>query len=172
MRKSFVLLLGIIFALGGVGCRKANDAERDREAIRVAIEKYLSGRSSLNREAMEMKIGQVTIEGNTAQAQVEFQAKGPAAAGFTMQMQYQLERQEGGWVVRSSRAAGDGSMPSQGGATVPPAAGTSDAMPAGHPPVGSVPSPGGAAGASQLPAGHPPIREASKTPAKKTPPKK
>jgi len=172
MRKSFVLLLGIIFALGGVGCKKANDAERDREAIRVAIEKYLSGRSSLNREAMEMKIGQVTIEGNTAQAQVEFQAKRPAAAGFTMQMQYQLERQEGGWVVRSSRAAGDGSMPSQGGATVPPAAGTSDAMPAGHPPVGSVPSPGGAAGASQLPAGHPPIGESSKTLVKKTPPKK
>ena len=172
MRKAFVLLLVVVPFFLGSGCKKAGQGDRDREAIRAAIEKHLSERSDLNRSAMDVKIGQVSIEGNTAQAQVEFQAKRPAAAGFTMQMQYQLERQEGGWVVRSSRAAGDGSMPSQGGATVPPAAGTSDAMPAGHPPVGSVPSPGGAAGASQLPAGHPPIGESSKTLVKKTPPKK
>ncbi len=170
MRKAPALILTLVFALCGTACRKAGTAERDHEAIRVAIEKYLSERSNLNRQAMEMKIGRITIEGNTAQAPVEFQARGAAAAGFTMQMQYQLERQEGGWVVKTSRAAGDGAVRSQG-ATPPSSAGPPGEMPAGHPPVGSQPMAPGTSGGSSLPAGHPPIGTAD-APAKKAPPAK
>ena len=134
MRKAFVLLLVAIPFFLGAGCKKADLGDRDREAIRAAIEKHLTERSNLNRSAMDVKIGQVSIEGNTAQAQVEFQAKGNAAAGFTMQMNYQLERQGDVWVVRSSRATGDNPAHPQGGA-MPPASAPSDSLPAGHPPI-------------------------------------
>jgi len=168
MRTAFVLLLGVTLGLGSVACKKANNAERDREAIRVAIEKYLSERSNLNRAAMDVKIGQVTMEGNTAQAQVEFQAKGSEVGGFTMQMEYQLERQGEGWVVRSSRARGEGPSHPAGGTPMPPTAGPSEALPPGHAPVGNEPATRGTPSGSSLPAGHPPIGQTN-TPAKKTP---
>ena len=172
MRKPFVLLLLVVLPLLGVGCKKANRADLDREAIRAAIEKHLSERSDLNRSAMDVKIGQVSIEGNTAQAQVEFQVKGAAAAGFTMQMSYQLERQGDGWVVRSSRTGGDNPAHPQAGGAMPPTSGPSDSLPAGHPSVGGTPPAGDASGsapAGKLPSGHPPISDAANMPAKKTP---
>lgn len=168
MRRPLVLLVVFALVLGGAGCKKANDAERDREAIRVAIEKYLSERSDLNRSAMDVKIGQVKIEGNTAQAQVEFQAKG-AAAGFAMQMDYALERQGDGWVVRSSKASGTNPMHPQAGAPIPSSSEPSDPLPADHPAVGSTPAPADSIGAGKLPAGHPPIGDTPHVPAKKAP---
>jgi len=172
MRKAFVLLLVVVPFFLGSGCKKAGQGDRDREAIRAAIEKHLSERSDLNRSAMDVKIGQVSIEGNTAQAQVEFQAKGNAAAGFTMQMNYQLERQGNVWVVRGSRAGGDNPMHPPGGAAMPPTPSPSDSVPAGHLAVGGAAPAGdstGAAGNGKLPAGHPPIGDAAKMPAKKSP---
>ena len=135
-----LLTFGLILALLtlAAGCKK-DQASRDQQAIRAAMQKYLAERGTLNLDAMEMDVKQATVTGDTAEAQVEFRAK---QGGAGMQMSYKLQRQGDHWVVTGSQATGMGMA---------------------HPPLGqATPStpPSG-----QLPAGHPPITEPGKAPA-------
>ncbi len=135
--KNKLILIGalILFFLPAAGCSKA---QQDDKAIRSALEKHLAERGNLNMAAMDMNIKQVKVEGNRAEAQVEFRVK---QGGASMEMAYTLERQGEAWVVR-------GAMPAGGGMAHPPTG-------AGMPP----------SGAGDLPAGHPPAAEQGKAPA-------
>lgn len=117
---------------------RAPQADQEKQALpaaaglRAALEKYLSGRSGLDLAAMDIEIKQVTTQGNTAEAQVEFRTK---TGKGSMQMTYLFERQGNMWVVKGSRpprragAAGMGSA-TGGSETVQPGQ-----LPPGHPPL-------------------------------------
>lgn len=153
----------ICFAFGFLslfaGCKKQ---ESDSDAIRSGINQHLASLKTLNLGAMDMNITNVSIQGNQAQAQVEFKPKTGAPQGAGMQVAYSLEKQNGVWVVQNSQPSG--------GSIQHPGPGENPHMNAGAAPSGSAPSsgsmpnfrdlvPGGASGDSKaLPPGHPPVQ--------------
>lgn len=154
-----LFLAGVALALVCAGgCNKNPATNPDETAIRAALQKYLASRPGLKVSAMDTNVKQVTVTGNTAQARVEFKARG---SGAGMEMTYNLERQNGAWVVKTSQNTGGLTHPpiDQGA----PPAGDPDALPLNHP---QVTTPGQTGDA--LPPGHSPISE----PNKSTPPPK
>jgi hypothetical protein len=142
---TFVGLL-VLFA----GCKKQ---EGDADAIRSGINQHLASLKTLNLGAMDMNITNVSVQGNQAQAQVEFKPKSGGPPGAGMQVSYSLQKQNGAWVVQTTQPAG-GSIEHPGpgenphaGATSPtegsmpnfrdlvPGGGTSNSLPPGHPQI-------------------------------------
>ncbi len=135
MRKRTLVAVVSALLLFAMGCGKTDSAARDQQAIRAAIQNYLAKRPGLNLSSMDTDVKNISIQQNTATAQVEFRSK---QGGTTMQMTYALERQGDAWVVRSGSASGDAMGHPPPGTSAPPA-GMGD-LPPGHPPVGSEPA--------------------------------
>jgi hypothetical protein len=152
--RSIVLSLSLVILLAG--CKKS--AASPESEIRIAIEAHLAHKGTLNLQAFDTVVKQVTMQGDRAQAQVEFHVKnGPGM----MQLTYALERSGGNWaVVESNPVGADFSHPSldpsQSPATAAPSgsnsilsealrnfkSGTNHAspnVPPGHPPVDAAP---------------------------------
>jgi hypothetical protein len=144
----FLTIIGLLAFFAG--CKKQ---ESDADAIPSGINLHLASLKTLNLGAMDMSITNVSIQGNQAQAQVEFKPKTGGPPGAGMQVAYSLEKQNGLWVVQNTQAAG-GSMQH-------PAPGENPHMNATSPSPGSMPNfrdlvPGGGS-SNALPPGHPPI---------------
>ena len=77
--------------------------ETDQDAIRTAIQQHLASNGSLNMAAMDMNVVQTSVNGDQAQANVEFRLK---QGGTTMQMTYSLIRHAAGWLVTNSHPGG------------------------------------------------------------------
>lgn len=175
-----LLLLALSLAALAGGCAKP---QSDADAVRAGINQHLSGLKTINLSAMDMEVLNISIQGNQAQAQVEFRPKTGAPAGAGMQVSYSLAKQNGVWVVQTTQPMGGAIQhPGPGdnphmtpGMTTPgtPASGVPSgapsAMPNGSPssgsPTSSSPSstslpnfrdlvPGGPA-PNSLPPGHP-----------------
>ena len=154
IRSAFLLMLTLSLALLA-GCQKQVS---DTDAIRSGIHDHLVSLKTLNLDAMDMNVTSVSIQGNQAQAQVEFHPKTGAPQGAGMQVAYSLQKQNGLWVVQTSQPLG--------GTIQHPAPGENQNphMNPGASPAGSVPnfrdliSGGGAGNSKALPAGHPPIQ--------------
>jgi hypothetical protein len=151
----FIVLFGCLLLFAG--CKKQ---ESDADAIRAGINTHLSGLKTINLSAMDMIVNSFSIQGNQAQASVEFRPKTGAPAGAGMRINYTLEKQNGVWVVQNTQPAGGAIQhPAPGSdphATMTP--GPSGQMPNFNDLVGG----SGAAGApgpsgGALPAGHPPV---------------
>jgi hypothetical protein len=146
----YLVLIGCL-ALS-VGCKKQ---ESDADAIRAGINTHLSGLKTINLSAMDMTVNSFSIQGNTAQAAVEFRPKTGAPAGAGMQVNYTLEKQNGVWVVQNTAPAG--------GAIQHPAPGSDPHATMTPGPAGQLPDlhelVGGASGASggSLPPGRPAV---------------
>jgi hypothetical protein len=153
MRRTsyFLTMLGLLVLFAG--CKKQVS---DADAIRNGINQHLASLKTLNLDAMDMNITSVSIQGNQAQAQVEFTPKTGGTPGAGMQVAYSLEKQNGTWVVQTTQPAG-GAIQHPGPGENPHA---NDGAPASS---GSMPNfrdlvPGNSGGASNsLPPGHPPI---------------
>jgi hypothetical protein len=150
MKRSayFLTVLGLLVLFGG--CKKQ---ESDADGIRSGINQHLASLKTINLGAMDMNITSVSVQGNQAQAQVEFKPKTGAPQGAGMQVAYSLQKQNGLWVVRSTQAAG--------GSIQHPAPGENPHMDTPSPSSGSMPNfrdlvPGGG-NSSALPPGHPPV---------------
>jgi hypothetical protein len=142
-----LLVIGLLSCL--VSCKKQ---ESDTDGIRSGINEHLAGLKTLNLGAMDMNIQSVTIQGNQAQAQVEFRPKSGGPQGAGMQVAYSLEKQNGVWIVQTTQPTGGMiSHPGPGEnshtSAVPP---SSSSLPNFHDLVH------GEAGAGSPP-GHPPI---------------
>jgi len=138
MRRHLPALIAILILLWAVGCKKPVG---ENEAIRVAVQKHLAARGTLDLSAMEIDVKQVDIDRDHAVAQVEFRAK---QGGGSMQMAYTLDRQGDGWAVRAGTpSAGNIGHPTSGEAPLPAAS-----------PSGPTTAPPFALG--DLPASHPP----------------
>jgi len=145
----FLIVIGLLSAF--TGCKKQ---ESDADGIRSGINQHLAGLKTLNLAAMDMNITNVSVQGDQAQAQVEFKPKGGAPAGAGMQVAYSLAKQNGTWVVQNSQPSG--------GSIQHPGPGENPHMNETSPSSGSMPNfrdlvPGSTGGTGTLPPGHPPI---------------
>jgi hypothetical protein len=103
MRRLLLALeLSAAVCLAGA-CKKQPS---DREAIRAGIMQHLTSVGTLNMGAMDMDMRSVSINGNSAHAEVEFRPKNSAPQGAGMQVAYNLEKHEGAWVVLKTQPLG------------------------------------------------------------------
>lgn len=77
--------------------------QTDQQAIEQAIRQHLAENKSINMSVMDMSMGQVSINGDQAQANAEFRLK---TGGPAMQMTYSLQRHAGGWIVANGQPSG------------------------------------------------------------------
>jgi hypothetical protein len=138
MNNHRVYLSALILVLASVACSRNTSqaptaAGDDRPAIEAALNKYLAERGTINLSAMDVKIEDLKIAGDRADAQVLFRTK---QGEGEMRMAYVLLRQNGAWTVQAPARTETG-MPHQGVAT--PQGQT--ALPSGHPPVTTPPQP-------------------------------
>jgi hypothetical protein len=102
-----IVLLALVATLI-VGCKSDPGAMQKRtpapeDSIRTAIQAHLAHKGTLNLQAFDTDVKQVTIQGDHAQAEVEFRLKaGPGA----MQLTYALEKRDGAWSVIESDPVG------------------------------------------------------------------
>jgi hypothetical protein len=152
MKRSVYVLTAIALLALFAGCKKQ---ESDADAVRTGINQHLASLKTINLGAMDMNITNVSVQGNQAQAQVEFKPKTGGPQGASMQVAYSLEKQNGQWVVQTTQPSG--------GSIQHPAPGSNPPMPPTSPSSsGSMPNfrdlvPGGAATPNTLPSGHPPV---------------
>jgi hypothetical protein len=153
MKRSISLVTFLAIVVAFSGCKKQ---ESDADAIRSGINQHLAGLKTLNLGAMDMNITNVSVQGDQAQAQVEFKPKSGGPPGAGMQVAYSLQKQNGQWVVQNTQPAG--------GSIQHPGPGENPHMNGAAPSSGSMPNfrdlvPGGASGNSgALPPGHPPVK--------------
>ena len=151
----FVAALALFFLLA-IACGKQ---QNDSDAVRAGITQHLASLRSLNLSAMDMDMNSVSVQGKQAHAQVTFRPKGGAPAGAGMQVAYDLEKKDTGWVVVKTGSLGGmidhpaGNAPGQ----APP-----NSVHGDLPNFRDMLTPAGPGGAPALPPGHPPIT----TPAK------
>jgi hypothetical protein len=159
--KSIVLVALIASVI--LGCK--NDpraaqpkAQAPEDSIRSASQAHLAHKGNLNLQAFDTDVKQVTIQGDHAQAEVEFRVKGGPGA---MQLTYALEKRDGAWSVMESDPVGgnfshpaldQGQNPAMNGGT---GASHSLADTLKSFGVGAAPAP---APAQPLPPGHPPLK--------------
>jgi ABC-type transporter MlaC component len=121
-------ILMVLLAIS-VGCKKQAN---DQDAIRTGIDKHLSEQAGLNLSAMDREVKQVVVNGDHANAQVEFRVKGGDAR---MEIEYTMERQGGEWkVLNSQPMAGQEAHPGMQASPGAPDSG-GNSLPQGHPPV-------------------------------------
>jgi hypothetical protein len=115
------LLVLLLSALAVFGCAKEpgkpapSPGEGQEAAIEAAVKAYLAGRSDLALDNMEIEFRKISVQGDTAEAEVVFRTKNGQGE---MPISYKLAREAGNWVVQRKR----------------PEASTGP-MPPGHPPV-------------------------------------
>lgn len=146
IRIFLTTLLGFSLVFADACKTKPND----NDAIRAGVVTYLTSLKSLNVSAMEISVTEAAINGNQAQAKVEFRPKGTTGGDPSMMLTYSLEKRGDQWVVVKSQPAG-GSLQHPGPGQMPPG-GT---MPPGHPGVSG--------SGAQTPAGHSDFNEIMKT---------
>src|ERR1700722_16814849 len=105
MKLRIAVLIVASLSLALAGCGKKTDPAQEAEAqIRAVIQSRVTGNSNLNAQAFDTVVNSVTINGDHAQAQVDFRLKnGPGA----MKLNYQLEKRDGTWVVTDRNPIGD-----------------------------------------------------------------
>ncbi len=128
-----------------LGC-SAGGPPTPSEALE-AVRAHLSKRTDLNFGEMGLRVESVEGDGKQATAFVAFTLEGQSEAAMTMQ--YQLRREESGWVVESPAASGAGH--GSGEQVAPPPAGGTE-LPPNHPPLGTEPQ-------QELPPNHPPVSQ-------------
>ena len=101
MKRPFLTLLGILIAT--TGCHKQTS---QTDLIRDGIRQHLVSLKTINLSAMEINVTNVAINGNTAQAQVEYLPKTGAPPGAGMRVSYSMEKRDGQWFVVKTLAAG------------------------------------------------------------------
>lgn len=136
MSRRLLLAFALLAILAAAGCSRGPTpaASAEEAALRAALEKYLSARTGLNLPAMDIAFHKITVEGDTASAEVEFTTRDGQGA---MRMGYAFERTGGVWKVKGAQASGistDHPVPGSGAAI--PESGT---LPPGHPPIAQPP---------------------------------
>jgi hypothetical protein len=138
MNRAFLAaLLGNFLLLTG-GCKSKPD---NKDAIRDGVLKHIAAMNGLNVSNMTITVTKTTVNGDTAQADVDIRAKNSDPNAPAMQLTYQLQKQGDQWVVLKAQPIGGMQHPAPG--EMPPAG----SMPAGHPPTGGT--------SGQMPTNHP-----------------
>jgi hypothetical protein len=135
MNRYRTYLSALLMLVVSAGCSRntsqtpASAGGDDRQAIESALMKYLGERGTINVSAMDVKIEDLKIAGDRADAQVLFRTK---QGEGEMRMAYVLMRQSGAWTVQAPPRSETG-MP-HGGVAMPQGQSPTE-LPSGHPPV-------------------------------------
>jgi hypothetical protein len=112
--KSQTLILLVVSAVVFAGCQYRSNsvsgapvfASADaspNDAIRTAIQAHLAHNGNLSLQSFDTEVKQVNLDGDHAQAQVEFHTKsGPGS----MRLTYALAKRDGTWLVVGSTPGG------------------------------------------------------------------
>jgi hypothetical protein len=169
MKLRTCILIAASLSLALAGCSKkstdtasaAAPKQQDAEAqIRTVIQARVASNGNLNAQAFDTVVNSVTVNGDHAQAQVDFRLKnGPGV----MQLNYQIEKRDGSWVVTDSNPIGagashppvdQGQAPSSGAAD--PHAGASHSL---SDTLRSFRQDGATGSSPSLPPGHPAVSQ-------------
>lgn len=101
-RHHFVIA-AIFVAAFAIGCRKQASSPDPRAAIQAALQDHVSHQSNLNLAAMDMNVENISVNGEHAQAHVQFRLR---QNNVSMEMLYDLEQHGGTWIVTHSQPAG------------------------------------------------------------------
>lgn len=151
----------LLFSAGlWTGCHREQD---ETAAVRAGITEHLHTVGTLNLNAMEMNVKKLTINGDQADAEVEFVPKSGAPAGAAMQVSYSLEKRDGRWVVTKRNSVGGGiAHPEGGSAPQQQPEGAVHGMPNFEQLL--QPANPGAHPVPALPPGHPPVKSGTSSP--------
>jgi hypothetical protein len=160
MRRVWIVLALAVSLTEASGCHKTMS---DQDLIRAGIRQHLTANRTLNLAVMDYDIRNVTINGDRAQADVEFRLK---QGGATMQVTYALARTDDVWRVLKSQPVG-------GQIEHPPMTDVHAGVPSAAPKQGvptindffAIPAPSGAQAA--IPPGRPATTSLSSVPAEK-----
>ena len=130
----YFVLFALIASLAS--CSVVEEKEKERAAIKDALQKYLSERSGINLSAMDWTIKNLNTDRDSATVQVIFTAK---QSGASTIMDYQLLRVNGVWTVQKSGVHGGAAMPVEPGTQASPPANGAGTLPPGHPPISAQP---------------------------------
>jgi hypothetical protein len=154
MKRGVFIVMLLAATIAELGCQKPQNTPSD--GIGEGIRQHLRSLNTLNLSAMDMNIIHVDVNGDAAQALVEYVPKTGAPSGAAMRVSYSLEKRKEQWVVVKTN--------SLGGAIDHPAPGTSPHAQTGQGEVhGTLPNlreliPSSATDAhGALPPGHPPV---------------
>jgi|SRR6516225_11828510 len=128
-RAILTSLLGALLLFTGA-CKTKTDS---KDAIRAGVVKHIASMKGLNVNNMDVIVTQATVNGNTAEANVDIRAKNGDPNAPPMQLVYQMQKQGDEWVVIKGQPSGGMAHPAPGEA---PPQGTS---PPGHPTTGGQP---------------------------------
>src|SRR6516164_2964623 len=127
MNRAFLTsLLGALLLFTGA-CKTKTDS---KDAIRAGVVKHIASMKGLNVNNMDVVVTQATVNGNSAEANVDIRAKNGDPKAPPMQLVYQMQKQGDEWVVIKGQPTGGMAHPGPGEA---PPQGT---PPPGHPTTG------------------------------------
>ncbi len=102
--RTIALTILLLPALLAPGCAGGSDPRDDREAdILAAVQIYLREQRHMNPDGMGMEITHLVLEGDQAQATIQFTS---LDGGSNLEVQYLLNRGEDGWTVTDSQGQG------------------------------------------------------------------
>ena len=102
--RSIALTILLLPALLAPGCAGGSDPRDDREAdILAAVQIYLREQRNMNPDGMGMEITHLVLEGDQAQATIQFSS---LDGGSSLEVQYLLSQGEDGWTVTGSQGQG------------------------------------------------------------------
>lgn len=125
-RAILTTLLGALLLFTSA-CKSKTDS---KDAIRAGVMKHIASMQGLNVNNMEVVVTQATVNGSTAQANVDIRAKNSDPSAPAMQLVYQMQKQGDEWVVIKGQPTGGMAHPAPGEAPPP------GALPPGHPATG------------------------------------
>ena len=103
--RAVVMSLVVLGLAGSVACHRLGGIQ-SKAAIQEAIEEHLKQQPNVFFQNMTVEVGDLTFNGDTAQAQVRFRSK--QSPNLAVGMLYRLRRAGNGWQVESTSSA---SMP-------------------------------------------------------------
>lgn len=99
--RALVMTLVVLGLAGSTACHRLSGVN-SKAAVQEAIAEHLKQRSNVVSQNMTMEVGEVTFNGDTAQAQVKFRSK--QAPNLAVGVLYKLRRAGNGWQVVSTSA--------------------------------------------------------------------
>jgi uncharacterized protein YhdP len=100
--RAVVMSLVVLGLAGSAACHRLTRVH-SKAAVQEAIEEHLKQRSNVVFQNMTVEVGDVTFNGDTAEAQVRFRSK--QAPSLAVGLLYKLRRAGNGWQVESTSAA-------------------------------------------------------------------
>lgn len=101
--RCYYLIAAIFVVTFAIGCRKQANSPDANAAIQAALQAHVSHQGNLNLAAMDMTVENISVNGNRAQAHVQFRLRDN---NVTMEMLYDLDEQGGSWIVTHSQPSG------------------------------------------------------------------